>query len=85
MSVRRRALSSVVRRALLTMLPRPIRDRVQPPACALQPCGRTVHRPVRVLEQLVVVVQLVANLNGQVVLPVDAVRQQCEALVLVWV
>ncbi len=69
----------------LTMLPRPVGHRVQSPARALQPCSRPVHRGVRVLEELVVSIKLIANLDGKVVLPVNAVREEREALVLVWV
>lgn len=55
------------------MLPRPIGDRVQPPPRAPEPCRRPVHRRVRVLQQLLVLVELVADLDRKVVLSVDAV------------
>jgi hypothetical protein len=49
----------------------------------MQSRRRPVHRSVRILQELVVQVQLGADLDGEVVLTADGVGEEVEAFVLV--
>lgn len=70
-------------RRRLTILLRIIRDPIQPPPRTMQSRRRPVHRSVRILQELVVQVQLGADLDGEVVLTADGVGEEVEAFVLV--
>ena len=59
-----------------------VRERVEPPSSPTQAVGRPIDLAVRLLEQLVVNVELVADLERQVVLPGDGRRQVLEPRVL---
>jgi hypothetical protein len=67
----------------LTILLRIVCNPIQPSPRAMQPRRRPVHRRVRILQELVVQVQLGAYLDGEVVLPSDRVGEEIEAFVLV--
>lgn len=66
-----------------TVIPRAVRDPAKPACRAIEVTLHVPHRLVGILQYLLVQVELVADLHGQIVLAVDRGRQLGETGVLV--
>ena len=65
------------------MIPRSVRHTAQPPGGPVQPALGIPHRGVRLLEELLMQVEFMADGEGEIVLPCDARAEEGEAGVLV--